>query len=203
MWRLFHVCSIHSFRKYWTVCVFRISNCSLSWRTDRNGLISLHVGAYYYYYYLLNCLLTYLLTAIEFSPGGSSSYTSTDKTNKNKIYIKDTVQKHSTNNKKYSKKVHILPKHAHIKNTHTHPHITKQVETTAIQDTHQRNRHNAFKYPQYMVKFHRCSLHCISLRNKITSCKSRRFTQRHFTPRHFTYLPFACNYILNPLSKNV
>jgi len=33
---------------------------------------------------LLTYLLTYLLTAIEFSLGGSSPYTSTDKTNKNK-----------------------------------------------------------------------------------------------------------------------
>ena len=32
---------------------------------------------YYYYYYYY-----YLLTAIEFSPGGNSPYTSTDKTNK-------------------------------------------------------------------------------------------------------------------------
>jgi len=39
---------------------------------------------YYYYYYLLTYLLIYLLTAIEFSLGGSSPYTRTDKTNKNK-----------------------------------------------------------------------------------------------------------------------
>jgi len=35
---------------------------------------------YYYYYYLL----TYLLTALKLSLGGSSPYTSTDKRNKNK-----------------------------------------------------------------------------------------------------------------------
>jgi hypothetical protein len=35
---------------------------------------------YYYYYYLL----TYLLTAIKISPGGSSPYTSTDNINNNK-----------------------------------------------------------------------------------------------------------------------
>ena len=34
--------------------------------------------------YLLIYLLTYLLTAIEFSLGGRSPYTTTDKTNKNK-----------------------------------------------------------------------------------------------------------------------
>jgi len=37
-----------------------------------------NIENYYYYYYY------YLLTAIEFSLGGSSSYSSTDKTNKNK-----------------------------------------------------------------------------------------------------------------------
>ena len=35
---------------------------------------------YYYYYYLL----TQLVTAVEFLVSGSSPYTSTDKTNKNK-----------------------------------------------------------------------------------------------------------------------
>ena len=45
---------------------------------------------YYYYYYLLTFLLTYLLTylliyvlQLSFSLGGSSPYTSTDKTYKN------------------------------------------------------------------------------------------------------------------------
>jgi hypothetical protein len=37
-----------------------------------------------------------LLNAIEFSPTGSSPYSSTDKTNENKIYIKETKQKHGT-----------------------------------------------------------------------------------------------------------
>jgi hypothetical protein len=36
----------------------------------------------------------YYFSAIEFSPGGSSPYTSTDKTNQNKyIYINETVKK--------------------------------------------------------------------------------------------------------------
>jgi len=39
---------------------------------------------YYYYYYLLTYLITYLLTAPELSLGGSSPYSSTDKTYKNK-----------------------------------------------------------------------------------------------------------------------
>jgi len=34
---------------------------------------------YYYYYYLFIYLLIYLLTAIEFSLGGSSPYNSTEK----------------------------------------------------------------------------------------------------------------------------
>jgi len=55
--------------------------------------------------YLLTFLLTsYLLTAISFSLGGSSPYTSTDKINKNIcIYINETILKHSTNYTKHSK----------------------------------------------------------------------------------------------------
>jgi len=52
------------------------------------GYIAVKTGKecyyYYYYYYLITYLLTYLITAIELSLGGSSPYTSTDKTNKNK-----------------------------------------------------------------------------------------------------------------------
>jgi hypothetical protein len=49
-------------------------------------------------------LLLLLLTAIEFSLGGSSPYTSTDKTNKIKrTYIDETIQKQGTNNTKRSK----------------------------------------------------------------------------------------------------
>jgi hypothetical protein len=49
---------------------------------------------YYYYYYY--CLIIYLLTATELSLGGSSPYTSTDRTHKNKYtqkkQYKNTVQ---------------------------------------------------------------------------------------------------------------
>ena len=38
----------------------------------------------YFLTYFLTCLLTYLLTIIEFSLDGSSPYSSTDNTNKNK-----------------------------------------------------------------------------------------------------------------------
>jgi len=49
---------------------------------------------------LLLLLLLLLFTAIEFSPGGSSPYISTEKTNKNKTLIKETIENHSTNNTK-------------------------------------------------------------------------------------------------------
>jgi hypothetical protein len=51
-------------------------------------MIFLHFGVYcyyYYYYYLLIYLITSLLTVSELSLGGGSSYTSTNKTNKNKF----------------------------------------------------------------------------------------------------------------------
>ena len=90
---------------------------------------------------IITFLLTYLLTEIEFSTGGSNPYTSTDKTHKNKIYINETIQKHSTSNTKHSKY-----KYTYYQNTHTYadPHITKQVKTTKVHDTHQTNlsQHN-------------------------------------------------------------
>jgi hypothetical protein len=59
--------------RYW--CHESIWQCAVA--TEWHPSIS---RLYYYYYYLL----IYVLTAIEFSLGGSSPYTSTDKTNKNK-----------------------------------------------------------------------------------------------------------------------
>ena len=64
--------------------------------------------------YLLLLLLLLLLTSIEFSPGGSSPYTSTDKTNKNKMYLNETKEKNGTNNTKHSRY-----KYTYYKNTHT------------------------------------------------------------------------------------
>ena len=81
-------------------------------------------------------LLLLLLTAIELSLGGSSPYTSTDK----------TIQKHSANNSKHNKYKYKYYKNTHTivktpPNTHTHTHthtnITKQVKTITAQDTHQ------------------------------------------------------------------
>jgi hypothetical protein len=53
-------------------------------------------------------------TAIDFSLGGSSPYTSTHKTNENKIYMNETIQKHSTKNTK-----HNTYRYTYYKNTHT------------------------------------------------------------------------------------
>jgi len=55
------------------------------------------------------------------SLGGSSPYTSTDKTNKNKIYLSETIQKHSTNNTKHSKYRYTYYQNTHaLQNTHIH-----------------------------------------------------------------------------------
>ena len=48
-------------------------------------------------------IIIIIIVAIEFSPGGSSHYTSTEKTNKNKIHVNETIQKHRTNNTEHSK----------------------------------------------------------------------------------------------------
>jgi len=55
---------------------------------------------------LLFLLLLLLLTAIELSLGGSSPYTSTDKTYKNKCTQTKQYKKHSTNN--YVKSLYII-----------------------------------------------------------------------------------------------
>ena len=64
---------------------------------------------------LILLLLLSLLIATDLLAGGSSLYTSTDKTNKNEIYIKETIQKHSTNNTKNTVNTGI-----HITKTPTH-----------------------------------------------------------------------------------
>jgi len=59
--------------------------------------------------------------------------------------MNETIQKHSTNNKKHSKYkyTHYQNTHAIVKtpptytHTHTHTHITKQVKTATVKDTHQ------------------------------------------------------------------
>ena len=67
-------------------------------------------------------------SAIEFLVGGSSPYTSTDRANKNKIYINETIQKNGTNNTKYSTNntQHSKNKYTYYQNTHT---IVKNTHT--------------------------------------------------------------------------
>jgi len=67
---------------------------------------------------------------------GSSPYTSTDKTNKNehtkRKCIKNTVQ---TIQNTVNTNTRIIKTPTHYKtHTYTHPHITKQVKTTTVQD---------------------------------------------------------------------
>jgi hypothetical protein len=68
------------------------------------------------------------------SLGGSSPYTSTDKTNKNKYtQTKNTVQ---TIQNTINTSIHITKISTHYKtHTYTHPHITKQVKTNTLQGT--------------------------------------------------------------------
>ena len=58
-------------------------------------------------------IIIIIIIAIDFSPGNSNPYTSTDKTNKNKIYIKETIQNtvHTLQN--------TINTSAHITKTHT------------------------------------------------------------------------------------
>jgi hypothetical protein len=63
-----------------------------------------------------------VLTLVQLSLGGSSPYTSTYKRNKNKIYINETIQKHSaTIHKAVHTSIHITSTHTHYK-MHTYPH---------------------------------------------------------------------------------
>ena len=77
-------------------------------------------------------LLVLLLPAIELSLGGSSPYTSTDKTNKNKYtQTKNTVQ---TIQNTINTSIHITKTPTLYKtHTYTHPHIRKQVTTATVQ----------------------------------------------------------------------
>ena len=63
---------------------------------------------------IITIIIIIIIIAIEFSLGGSSPYTSTDKTNKNKIHINETIQKNSTNDTQHSNSS------THITKTPTH-----------------------------------------------------------------------------------
>ena len=112
---------------------------------------------------------------------------------------RNNTKKHSTNNTKYSKYQYTYYQNTHtLQNPYTHPHITKQVKTTTVQDIPKRRSHNIIKYPEYKVtqmycpwhfypqEFHRNSLHFTPL--KVTSHKSHQFTSHHYTSHHFTCL---------------
>ena len=91
----------------------------------------------FYYYYLLTCLLNYLLTyllQLIFHYVAVVLTLVQTKQIRINIYINKTIQKHSTNNTKRSKYKYIYYQNTH---TYTHPHITQQVKTTTVQDTHQ------------------------------------------------------------------
>ena len=64
--------------------------------------------------FIIIIIIIIIITAIQFSPGGSSPYASTDRTNNNEIYINETIQKHSTNNTQHSNY-----KYTYYQNTHT------------------------------------------------------------------------------------
>jgi signal-transduction protein with cAMP-binding, CBS, and nucleotidyltransferase domain len=85
--------------------------------------------------------------------GGSSPYNSTDETSNEYIYKRDntknTVQAIQNT---VNTSTHIIKTLTHYKtHTYTHPHITKQVKITTVQDIHKLNRHNTIKYPQCKV----------------------------------------------------
>ena len=83
----------------------------------------------YFIYYLYEIVITIIIiiTATEFSLGGSRPYTSTDKTNKNKYTLtkqyKNTVQT-IQNTVNTSTQITKTPTHNKT-NTYTHPHFTK------------------------------------------------------------------------------
>jgi hypothetical protein len=86
--------------------------------------------------FIVIIMIIIIITAIEFLLGGSSPYTNTDETNKNKIKKKHT--KHSQYKYTYYQTIHKL------QNTHIHtPTDYKQVTTTTVQNIHQ------MKYSRY------------------------------------------------------
>ena len=83
---------------------------------------------------IITFLLTYLPTAIEFSLGGSSPYSSTDKTNS--IHKRNNTKTVQTIQNTVNTSAHITKTPTHDKtNTYTHPHFTKQDKTTTAQNT--------------------------------------------------------------------
>ena len=126
----------------------------------------------------------------EFSLGGCSTYTGTDKR---------VINIHKRNNTKQ-----INYKYTYYQNTHTHtlqnPHIhTLQNKLKWLQYKICPNEgsHNVVKCPQYKVTvMYRALLSPrLSLENKIAL---RHFTPHHYTSHHFTYVHSVLTKPLNP-----
>ena len=120
-------------------------------------------------------LLLLLLTAIQLSLGGSSTYTSTDKTKKNihkRNNIQNTVQ---TIQNTVNTSTHIIKTPTHYKtHTYTHPYITKRTHT----HTH-----------TYITKRKHTHTHTHTLQNAHlhtpTHYKTHTYTHPHITkPKH-------------------
>jgi len=87
--------------------------------------------------------------------------------------MKETIQKHSTNNTQHSKY-----KYTYYQNTptYTHPHTLQNNLKQPQYKIHTKwNSHNTIKYPQYKV-----TLMCMVL------VSPKNFTVTHFTSLHFT-----------------
>jgi len=80
-------------------------------------------------------IIIIIIAAVEFPFGGSCPYTSTDKTNGNKIFINETIQKHSTNKK------HNKYKHTYYQNNYTIVKILPHTHTHTLQ--------SKLKQPEY------------------------------------------------------
>jgi hypothetical protein len=96
---------------------------------------------------LLLLLLLLLLTAINFSPGGSSPYTSTDKTNKNKYTY---TKKYKNTVQTIQNTVNTPTQLSKYPNIHTHT-LQNQSKQPQYKIHTKRNSHNTIRYPQYKI----------------------------------------------------
>jgi hypothetical protein len=87
-------------------------------------------GTYYYYYYYYKLQLSCHSLAAVLTPVQSKQV-------RINIHKRNSTQIQC---KQYKTQVHTLPKH---------PHITKQVKTTTVQDTHQYNQYKITFSPQH------------------------------------------------------
>jgi len=108
---------------------------------------------YYYYYYYYYCCCCYLFTFLSFH--SKAVVLTLIQTKQIRIYIKETIQKHSTNNTKHSKY-----KYTYYQNTHTIVETLTHTLARTLQNKLQQpqykintkwNSHNTIKYPQYKI----------------------------------------------------